>query len=626
MSIPRLELLGAELGVKLGECIADALDTKMLEITFWTDSADVLGWLSNRSRIFKPFVANRIGYIQNLVDITQWNYIESQNNPADIPSRGQSTTEFIDNKLCFLRPGNFDRKKCIQVEKLPELRLKENKIFLILNLEPSWKLRPERFSNIKRLMRIRSWVHRFIYNCRNSIKISGELNKSEVEFAQFNLIKESQNRYFTDEINLLTTDQNVNKKSSISALNPFLDPEGILRANSRIQYAETLNYDTKFPIILPKKDALTELIIKDQHEQFNHVGGTNQVLAALSQKFWINGAREEIRKWEKKCNSCKKQKAKISTQIMSNLPKFRLAKSLKAFTNVGVDFAGPFETKQGRGKIRHKRWLCLFTCLEIRAVHLELAFGLDTNSFLNAFFRFASRRGMPSLVISDNGTNFIKANKELKNVIQNLDKNKIIEKTSSKGVEWKFNPPSAPHFGRIFEIMIKAAKRAMNAQIKNAEVTDEELLTIIISVEHILNSRPLTYQTSNEMDLIPLTPNHFLHGVLGDNFAPQIDTEVTLLSRWKLIQNIIKQFWERFLREWVPTQIPRKKWQQVNPDPKVGDVVLVVDPDSKRGKYPLGRITKIFPSRDSHIRKVEVMIEKKLYIRPISRICILNLE
>ena len=165
MSIPRLELLGAELGVKLGECIADALDTKMLEIIFWTDSADVLGWLSNRSRIFKPFVANRIGYIQNLVDITQWNYIESQNNPADIPSRGQSTTEFIDNKLWFLRPGNFDRKKCIQVEKLPELRLKENKIFLILNLEPSWKLRPERFSNITRLMRIRSWVHKFIYNC-----------------------------------------------------------------------------------------------------------------------------------------------------------------------------------------------------------------------------------------------------------------------------------------------------------------------------------------------------------------------------------------------------------------------------------------------------------------------------
>ena len=122
-----------------------------------------------------------------------------------------------------------------------------------------------------------------------------------------------------------------------------------------------------------------------------------------------------------KCNSCKKQKAKISTQIMSNLPKFRLAKSLKAFTNVGVDFAGPFETKQGRENIWHKRWLCLFTCLEIRAVHLELAFRLDTNSFLNTFFRFASSRGMPSLVISDNGTNFIKANMELKNVIHNLD-------------------------------------------------------------------------------------------------------------------------------------------------------------------------------------------------------------
>jgi hypothetical protein len=222
-----------------------------------------------------------------------------------------------------------------------------------------------------------------------------------------------------------------------------------------------------------------------------------------------------------------------------------LNSSLRAFTKVGLDFAGPFLTKSGRGRARSKRWLCLFTCLEIRAVHLELAFGLDTSSFLNAFFRMTGRRGMPRLIISDNGTNFHGADKELKELVSNLDLDTLVDRTSNQGVEWKFNPPQAPHFGGVFESMIKAAKRAMKAQIGNAELNDEELLTIIISVEHLINSRPLTYQTANENDIVPLTPNHFLHGLVGDNFAPEIDSSKSLIKRWRRVQEVIKQFWQR---------------------------------------------------------------------------------
>ena len=469
-------------------------------------------------------------------------------------------------------------------------------------------------------------MHRFLNNCRIQEKLAGELTKWEIESVFLDLIREAQNRNFSEEIRALSDKRSIEKKSVISALNPFLDSDGILRSNSRIQYAETLNYDTKFPILLPKKDALTRLVIKDQHEREHHVGGTNATLAALSSRFWINSAREEIRKVESVCNKCKKNKAKIVTQLMSSLPKYRLGKSLRAFSKIGVDYAGPFLTKQGRGRVRQKRWLCLFTCLEIRAVHLEVAYGLDTFSFLNAFFRMTSRRGFPSLVISDNGGNFVKGNKELQKLVKELDRNKIVEKTSSKGIEWNFNPPSAPHFGGVFEIMIKAAKRAMYAQIQLAEINDEELITVVTSVEHLINSRPLTYQSSNENDIIPLTPNHFLHGLVGDNFAPEIDNAETLLGRWKRLQEVIKSFWKRFMREWVPNQVPRKKWQQLNSDLKNGDVVLVVDPDTIRGKWPLGRITNTFPSRDNRIRKVEVLIGGKRYLRPISRICLLKIE
>ena len=125
--------------------------------------------------------------------------------------------------------------------------------------------------------------------------------------------------------------------------------------------------------------------MKHYNEKDNHVSGTNQTLASLSTRYWIVSGREEIREWENQCTECNRRKAKPATQMMTPLPKIRLKMTLRAFSQEAVDFGGPFLTVQGRGKQRHKRYLCLFICLTSRAVHLEIAFGLDTNSFLNAF-------------------------------------------------------------------------------------------------------------------------------------------------------------------------------------------------------------------------------------------------
>lgn len=110
---------------------------------------------------------------------------------------------------------------------------------------------------------------------------------------------------------------------------------------------------------------------------------------------------------------------------MAPLPLPRLEVSLKAFTRTAVDYAGPFITIQGRGKRRQKRYLCLFTCLATRAVHLEIAFGLDTDSFFYALYRMPSRRGLIKEMYSDNGTNFRAADKELKSLISPLNQEKI---------------------------------------------------------------------------------------------------------------------------------------------------------------------------------------------------------
>ena len=322
--------------------------------------------------------------------------------------------------------------------------------------------------------------------------------------------------------------------------------------------------------------------------------------------------------------TCKRRTTKTATQIMAPLPsgRLKLPSPLRSFVHTALDFAGPFLTIRGRGRCREKRYLCLFTCMTTRAVHLEMAYGLDTDSFLQAFFRFVNRRGWPEQLTSDNGRNFVGANRELQELITNLDQHKIIKSTVSHSLKWNFNPPAAPHFGGVFEIMIKAAKRAVTAILGNAEVGDEELMSAFIGAEALLNSRPLTYQSANPHDITPLTPSHFLHGELGRRAAPvPVDEIHHPRQRWRRVQELIRHFWRRWMQEWLPGLGSRKKWCSPKREFHVGDVVLVVSSDTARGSWPLGRIVSVHPGRDGHVRVVKVRIGETVFTRPINSLC-----
>ena len=307
---------------------------------------------------------------------------------------------------------------------------------------------------------------------------------------------------------------------------------------------------------------------------------------------------------------------------MGPLPQVRLRFTFRAFDQTDVDYAGPFTTIQGRGRQRLKRRLCVFTRLSTRAVHLEVAWGLDTDSFLNAFTRFTSRRGVPKEMISDNGTNFVGAVNELKDLVGQLDKDKIQGTTAQKGVKWTFNPPGAPHFGGAHEVMVKAAKKAIYAVLSSSDVTDEELITVVTGAESLLNSRPLTYQSANIKDDVPLTPNHFLHGQMGGQFAPEsVDTmRFNPRKRWRKVQELISRVWSRWLKEYLPMLNTRPKWTDVVKDLKNGDIVLVLEPNLPRGKWPLGRIVETYPGKDGHSRVVKVQCGEKTVVRPIHKL------
>ena len=175
---------------------------------------------------------------------------------------------------------------------------------------------------------------------------------------------------------------------------------------------------------------------------------------------------------------------------------------------MGLDYFGPFENKRGRSI--EKRYGCLLTCLKSRALHIEMAHTMSTDSFIMIPIRFNGRRGVPTDLYSDNGTNFVGADRELREWIDVLSHDTIHRKMLSKGIRWHINPPYASHRGGAWERLIESVRRTLTAICVEQTLNDEILETAFVDVERILNNRPLEPLISNDTNQIALTPNDLL--------------------------------------------------------------------------------------------------------------------
>ena len=305
----------------------------------------------------------------------------------------------------------------------------------------------------------------------------------------------------------LKAEKEILKHSKILQFSPFIDQQGLIRAQGRIGKSQ-LNFETKHPILLHGKHHVVELFLRNEHKNSHHEG-TEHVRNIVQQKFWILGIRNALRSIKNNCIRCRKGRVQTKAPVITDLPEERLVAST-VFSNVGVDYFGPFTVKIGRRN--EKRWCCLFTCLTVRAVHIEIVPKLGTDSCLNAIMRFIARIGKPVKMISDNGTNFVGAERELAEYIAAWNKVRIEEHLIQQGIRWKFNPPAAPHFGGVWERLVRSCKKAMYAVLGNRSVTEDVLSTTMCLVEQTLNARPQTQVSSDATDLEAITPNHFLLG------------------------------------------------------------------------------------------------------------------
>ena len=256
------------------------------------------------------------------------------------------------------------------------------------------------------------------------------------------------------------------KESTIYKLNPYLEG-ALLRVGGRLSRA-TMPGETKHPVILSKDQHVSSLLLKSINKQVRH-GGRNHMHSRLRCKYWIISANAATRKILSNCGFCRHHRGKLGEQKMSDLPKERIILDLPPFTNVGVDYLGPIEVKRGRSL--EKRYGVILTCMACRAVHLKVAYSLDTDSCINALRGFG-RRGQVSNLRSDNGTNFVGAERELRKALAALNHQKIQGVFFQEGIKWSFNPPAASHHGGVWERIIRMVRRILTSVLRQQTLNE----------------------------------------------------------------------------------------------------------------------------------------------------------
>ena len=385
--------------------------------------------------------------------------------------------------------------------------------------------------------------------------------------------------------------------------------------------------ETRRPVILFGGDPITHLIAGEIHWKYEHSVSRSLVLSTLHKTYAIIGIHRLVKRLSTGCIECQKvARAKPAEQLMGNLHN-RLGVPQRAFAETGLDFAGPFETIQGRGKNRKQSFVLVLTCLQTRGVHFEPTTDQTTDSVVKALIRFSAVRGRPRILVSDNQTSFKAASREIKNYHQQVYTNKIhIEEAFNRNeepVDWLFIPPRSPHCGGAWEIMVKAMKRALNAISQGQSMTEESFKTFLCQAMNIINNRPLLKNITQDTPHF-ITPNDFLVSGADTSLIPASanpqENETRLGIRWRQLETLTNTLWHRFIQEILPELAPRQKWKTQFNDLAVGTVVLVVEPGLPRGVWKTGLVTKVELGRDGFTREAMVKMGKQVYKRHITRL------
>lgn len=640
-SIPRLELLGANVLARLVNTVMKALSSliKDPEVFLWTDSSTTLCWITNH-KIWKQYVNRRVTEIRQLTNEKDWRFCPGELNPADLPSRGCTATALAENETWLTGPDFLKDP----YEKWPQCPHSTNFVddvalseavqthptvtHSLTNLTDNPRSRARiglvmecnEYSSVTRLLRITSLVLRFIK------KLRGQKTKTDLMFLSANDLKEAEVLWIREvqevsfpEVSRLLQSKHRVKHQLIDQLNLFRDKNNLIRCEGRLEHS-SLSSDSNNPILLPSRHPFTELIIRDRHVNVHHCG-INDTLNCVRGTYWILRGRESVKRVLKKCVTCKRHDGKpFPTPKIPALPPSRVSEE-PPFTYTGLDFAGPLFVRDG--ETTEKSYIGLYTCASTRAIHLELLKNLTTDAFLQSFRRFTSRRGLPKKLISDNAKTFKAAAKQIEKIKRSRDIQCFL---TNKGVDWDFITEKAPWHGGFWERLVKSTKRCLKKSVGKALLSYEEMRTMLVEVEATLNNRPITYIYDDEEGVsFPLTPSCLIYGrriatTPNDSQFEISSTNQSLTRRAKHQNRVLKNFTKQWSKDYLLSLRESSKAQPKGVEKiSVGDIVVLKNDSTARVFWKLAKVEELIPSRDKIVRSAKVSVlneaKKKIQLR-----------
>jgi len=599
-TIPRLELLSCTITALLTQSIKKALSLEVPTF-YWSDSTTALAWI-RRNDEWGTFVGNRGKTICSVSEPEFWRHVPGTLNPADLPSRGCSPSHLLKSRWwegpSWLRQSedHWPSGEPLTNEDsvIAERKKSAVQVLVTSDHETPWYVRQ---SSLKTNLVSVAWLRRFLlYLDKGSSIVKGPLTVAELDSSELAIWRLVQREYFPQ------------NQDIICGLRVERRDDGLLHVRTKL----TNRKDTegfRFPILVPHSHPLTIQLIREEHFKLKHAG-VQILMGALREKYWIIQGRKAIRAVVDKCTICRRFSCKKPCVVPSALPEDRV-KSSKVFEVVGVDFAGPVYLKN-----KEKAWIALFTCAVYRCLNLELVNSLSTDAFLDALARFTSRNGRPTVIYSDNGTNFLGTN----NALKDLDWDRISKTYGLERIVWKFNPPSAPWWGGWWERLVRSVKELLRRTLRKTTLSYDKLRTILSEIEAVINGRPLTTVTEDPDDLRPLTPAMFMHEISCPSMT---DRELLDVSGFRKLyqekRTLLDDLKTRFRREYLSQLVQRGKEKSVRTF-RVGDVVLVGADNKRRWEWPMARIVELLPGKDGHVRVAKVKTAVGILTRPIQHL------
>ena len=601
-TIPRLELLGALLGARLLNSLRkEYKDFLKIDAEFlWTDSSVVLAWINQGPRVGGVFVANRVEEITAVGGV--WSWVPTDENPADLPTRGTTVSQLSVRRIWWNGPYWLSAPEA-EWPKHPrnDTNVTMGMMAITDSLKPEYLediVDPHRTSKYLRTLRSVGWILRWRSSTKNT---QTPLSLEELKNAKSVILKQVQKKFFWEELKALESGQPVHRQSSLMSLHPFVE-DGLIRMGGRLQQVEA-TFEELHPVLV-KKCGVIDQLVHHVHEQMQHAGTGTVISELRRQGIWILRSKKTVSSVIRKCRKCSRFLAGPASELTPPFPRCRVT-CRRPFEATGMDLGGPLYLKENC-----KAWFVVFTCMSVRAIHLEIVTSLSVEALIQALQRFMNRRGVPQLCISDHGTNFVAAAKWVRE--KNLD------------IKWQFVVERGPWWGGAWERLVGVVKGLLRRSLGQAVLSWEELVTALTEVEKVINRRPITYLWESSEPgggvPIPLCPEQFLLPPRADGKEEERELNVSkeFQQRKKWLSSMNDLWKKEYLHQVLGSQ--GEVWT-TQPNPlKEREVVLVADDREKRLNWKMGVVQKLVIGRDGRCRAAVVQVKSGLLRRPIRKL------